>query len=171
MNLHRRRIDPKVDRELLLELHCLGNYESETPWGRNVPYESYRKYWMATSQTESFLNSLEHSLGDARTLGEIWKTDDGTPVAYLWITCKDVQGYDVVIAEVNDIAVAPEFQRRGIGRQLLEAAESHAGAHGASLLRSETGIDNLASQELHNGAGFKTYQIRYEKTLIPPVKS
>ena len=36
-----RPIDPERDRDTLLELHCMGNYDSETPWARTISYDDY----------------------------------------------------------------------------------------------------------------------------------
>ena len=55
--------------------------------------------------------------------------------------------------------------RRGIGTQMLERAVSVARSHRADLLRSETGIANLASQGIHEKYGFSVYHMQYEKLL------
>ena len=41
-------------------------------------------------------------------------------------------------AEVNRLLVAPEFQRRGVGRVLMDALESHARSIGRTLLHLDT---------------------------------
>jgi GNAT superfamily N-acetyltransferase len=41
-------------------------------------------------------------------------------------------------AEVNRLLVAPEFQRRGVGRVLMDALESHARSVGRTLLHLDT---------------------------------
>jgi GNAT superfamily N-acetyltransferase len=45
-----------------------------------------------------------------------------------------------------DIAVAPDYQRKGIGTMMLEHIEKLAKERGATMLRSNTGIVDTASQ-------------------------
>ena len=45
--------------------------------------------------------------------------------------------------------VAPEFRRHGIGRRLVAAAEAWARTQGCREMASDTGIENLLSQQSH----------------------
>jgi GNAT superfamily N-acetyltransferase len=165
MNLTIRPVDLEADRDILLNFHCRGNYESASPWARRMEYEEYRKKWLSTSQPESFLQSLAKSLEDERTITEIWEDEDKA-VAYVWIAFWDIPDYNITVAEVNDIAVANAYQRRGIATQMLAHAEQLARERGAHVFRSGTGIENLASQRLHAKQGFETYHVLYEKLLV-----
>jgi hypothetical protein len=93
-----RPIDIARDRIVLLELHCLVNYESEDPWVRDIPYEEYRSQCLATSQPDQFLTSLAASLRDRRTVAEVWEIEDKT-AAFLWVRFTEVPDYYHVIAE------------------------------------------------------------------------
>jgi len=148
----------------LLEFHCRINYESETPFAREVPYEEYRQKWFSTPQPETYLSDLSKSIKDKRTIAEILE-DNGNAVGYLWVIFADIQGYDMTVAEIMDIAVKPDYQRRDIGLLMLARIEKLAKEQGATLLRSDTGIENVASQKLHSKFGFKTKRIEYEKVL------
>ncbi len=159
-----RRIDIGKDRDILLEFHCRINYDSETPYARDVAYERYRDRWLHTSQPDAFLSHLAETMQDERTIAEILE-DDGVAVGYLWVTFHDVPDYGLTIGEVMDIAVAPEYQRQGIGRQMLRRAEVVARKHGSTLLRSDTGIENVASQRLHESLDFQPHRLSYEKVL------
>lgn len=161
-----RSIDIKTDKDTLLELHCRINYESECAWARARPYEQYREKWFSTSQPESYLKDLVESMKDKRTIAEIWQNEDSV-IAYLWVTFTNMPDYNISIAEINDIAVSPDFQRRGIALKLMAYIEQQARDRGANLLRSGTGFENTASQGLHAKSGFQTYSIRYEKLLTP----
>ena len=164
MVLRFRRININEDKNLLLEFHCRINFESETPYLRKLSYEEYREKWMSTSQPESFLSDLARTMKEDRTIAEI--LDDGdAEVGYLWVTFTDVQDYGITIAGIMDIAVAPDHQRKGIGTMMLRHIEEIAKERGATLLRSDTGIENMASQKLHESFGFKPYRIHYEKVL------
>ena len=91
--------------------------------------------------------------------------DGNVKVGYLWVTFTDVQDYGITIGEIMDIAVASDYQRKGFGTNMLRHIEELAKEQGAALLRSGTGIENLASQKLHESFGFKPYKIHYEKVL------
>jgi len=159
-----RRIDIDTDRDKLLESHCTINYASESPWVRKVPYDEYLKKWLSTSQSEFFFKDLAESMADERTISELWE-DSGTVVGYLWVIFIDLVGFNLTVAEIKDIAVIEDYRRRGIARQMLEYAENKAIERGADIFRSEAGLENLASQQLHSGFGFKPYRLLYEKLL------
>jgi len=164
--LLRRSADLDRDRTALLELHCRGNYESETPWARLAPYQAYRQVWLATPQPAQFLGALRASLQDDRTVLDVWEVS-GLVVGFLWLQLTDLPGYDAVLASVSDIAVVPEYHRRGIGGQILAYAEQAARQRGATVLRSEAGIENVASRALHERHGFGICRVILEKRLSP----
>ncbi len=157
-----RTVVLEQDRAALLEFHCQGNYESETSWARTVSYEDYRHKWLSSSQPESFLRAVRESMADPRTIAEVVE-EEGEVVALLWVTFTEIPDYGLRIAEMNDITVAPHRRRRGIGLQLLERAERLAWERGATVLRSEVGIENVASRYLHEKAGFRPFKTLYEK--------
>jgi GNAT superfamily N-acetyltransferase len=159
-----RRIDINEDRALLLEFHCRINFESETPYMRKLPYEEYRRKWLSTSQPESFLSDLAKTMKEDRTMAEMLE-DDSVKAGYLWVTFTDVQDYGITIAGIMDIAVAPDYQRKGVGTTMLMHIEEMARKQGATFLRSDTGIENVASQKLHESFGFKPCRIHYEKVF------
>jgi tRNA threonylcarbamoyladenosine biosynthesis protein TsaB len=57
-------------------------------------------------------------------------------------------------AEILTLAVIPSARGRGLGRDLMQAAASHAAALGAGTLFLEVGTDNPAALALYNGLGF-----------------
>ncbi len=120
--LQYRRINIEKDRSILLELHCQINYESETPFAREVSYEQYREKWLSTSQPESYLKHLAKTMKDKRTIAEILE-DNGILVGYLWMKLTEVEGYNITIAEIMDIIVVPDYQRQGIGTKMMKHIE------------------------------------------------
>ena len=102
---------------------------------------------------------------DKRTIAEVWE-DERFVVGYLWVVFIDLTDYNLTFAEVNDMAVVPEYQRRGIAFEMLAHSEHLAREKGAHSLRSGTGIENIASQKLHEKYGFQTYRLQYEKLLV-----
>jgi [ribosomal protein S18]-alanine N-acetyltransferase len=56
---------------------------------------------------------------------------------------------------INNVAVRPEFRRRGIAAQLLAAVLSEGRSHGARLAFLEVRAGNTAAQGLYRRAGFE----------------
>lgn len=63
-------------------------------------------------------------------------------------------------AHVTTLAVAPEFQRRGIGRRLMLALARHAVEQGSENLTLEVRVTNEAAIELYRQFGFAPAGIR-----------
>ena len=110
------------------------------------------------------MSDLAKRMKEERTIAEILEIDSAK-VGYLWVTFTDIQDYDITIAEIMDIAVAPNYQRKGVGTIMLKHIGELTKEKGAMLIRSETGIENIASQKLHEKFGFKPIRIHYEKVL------
>ncbi len=119
---------------------------------------------MRSSQPESFLSNLARTMDDDRTVAELWETGDDL-VGYLWMIFTDLSDYELTIAEFMDLGVTPKYQGKGIGEKMIKRAEEHARKMGATLFRSDTGVENLASRKLHEKVEFKPYRICYEKVL------
>ncbi len=159
-----REVDPESDMAELLELHCDANYESETPWARKLSYEEYRHKWLSTSQPERFLSDLAKTMKEEKTVAQVL-VDDDTIVGYIWVVFTEIPDYNLIVAEMNDIAVNRDYRRQGIGHELLTHACDLARQRGADVFRSDAGAENLASRKLHEKAGFSVYRVVYEKVL------
>jgi ribosomal-protein-alanine N-acetyltransferase len=82
-------------------------------------------------------------------------------------------------ARIYSLAVEAECSRRGIGRELLHAAERYARAHGRGSLRLEVRYDNSSAINLYQKLGYRTFgnypgyyadgaaALRFEKSLNP----
>jgi GNAT superfamily N-acetyltransferase len=104
---------------------------------------------------------------EPRTIAEILE-DEGRKVGYLWVTFTDIQDYNIVVAAIMDIIVTEDYRRRGVGTMMLKRIEKMAEDRGATLLRSDTGVENKASQRFHESFGFRVYRLSYEKVLREP---
>jgi 8-oxo-dGTP diphosphatase len=161
-----RKIDISKDKETLLEYHCEINYECESDFGKQMPYEMYRKKWLNTEkQVEAFISALCNSMDDNRTIAEILVGDDGATLGYIWVTFIDIADYNLIIAEINEIAVSKQYRNTGIATYAIEYIEKIAKTKGAHILRSGTGNGNIPSKNLHERCGFMPYRIEYEKKL------
>jgi ribosomal protein S18 acetylase RimI-like enzyme len=68
-------------------------------------------------------------------------------------------------AFVSDLVVRTTYRRRGIGSQLLSAAEYYARARGARSLRIGVLGRNAAARRLYGAAGFEEYEVELAKQL------
>ena len=59
------------------------------------------------------------------------------------------------LINIHDLAVAPGFRGRGIGRQLPEQVEARARALGCCKLTLEVAAENTLAQELYRTVGFR----------------
>ncbi|MEZ2347075.1 ribosomal protein S18-alanine N-acetyltransferase [Terriglobus sp. RCC_193] len=65
-----------------------------------------------------------------------------------------------VEAELESIAVSPEWQRHGAGRALMQDVLRWAASVGAAELRLEVRMSNAAAQKLYEASGFHTCGMR-----------
>lgn len=165
LKLNRRPLNVVADRDFLLRAHCSVNYECESGTVRQTPYAEYEERWLKTRQADEFFQALSDSLADSRTVAEIWETNTGNPVAYVWMTFFEIRDYGLSVAELRDIFVTEEFRRQGIADSICRYCIRSARASGAGIIRSGTGACNVASQRMHAKLGFSTYRFEYEKTL------
>jgi GNAT superfamily N-acetyltransferase len=62
-------------------------------------------------------------------------------------------------AFIHDMAVIPEYRRRGVADKLLQEARCWAGRHGVNQIRAMVAVENHAATELFSQAGYRaTYR-------------
>lgn len=104
-----------------------------------------------------------------------------TPFARMFVAVHEpdtVVGYAVIYlaadeSELANLAVAPSYRGRGVGRRLLRAAMSEAATRGAQSMYLEVRASNFAAQSLYGSAGFvavgrrqRYYQQPVEDALV-----
>lgn len=62
--------------------------------------------------------------------------------------------------DIMTIAVAPEFRRKGIAKELISRLESWAKARGAIAMMLEVDVTNSDAIELYTSLGYETLNIR-----------
>jgi GNAT superfamily N-acetyltransferase len=81
--------------------------------------------------------------------------------ACLYFSASSVEAEDIVI--MNDLYVVPDARGGGVGRRLIEATVTFAGAHRRPLVRWSTAIDNRRAQRLYEQMGAeRTAWFEYE---------
>lgn len=149
-------------REALLEL-SLRAWAPVFPLVReDVPDFVCRSFWPDGWETRQ-RSDLAQVLDD--TPGEVdVAVSDEVPVG--WV-CTRLHPEDSM-GEVFVVAVAPEVQNRGVGRMLLEHAETRVRAAGMSMIMVETGGDrgHAPARSLYRSEGYVRWPVaRYFKDL------
>lgn len=93
----------------------------------------------------------------------------GRQKCWLAVVGGEIRGYVVVAygggdAELLNIAVSPTWQRKGLGRQLLEHAVSFVDGH-ADMLFLEVRVSNHRAIELYSAEGF--FEVGHRKNYYP----
>jgi ribosomal-protein-alanine N-acetyltransferase len=98
----------------------------------------------------------------------------GRDDATLWVAVIDgnVAGYAVVWyvlreAELGNLAVAPGWRRRGLGRRLLDLALDISRERGAERIYLEVRVSNRVAQELYELRGFQHVGLRRRYYRVP----
>lgn len=89
-----------------------------------------------------------------------------------WLEDGSVEGYLIgwVVFEefhIANLAVSPDFRRRGVARALVEHALDWAKAEGAEQALLEVRASNEAAQRLYRSLGFDLISIRKDYYIHP----
>jgi GNAT superfamily N-acetyltransferase len=92
-------------------------------------------------------------------------TVDGEVVGNLWLfTDPSLPSRDTFI---YDIEINGEHRGKGLGRALLEAAESWCATHGVTTLRLNVFAPNTTARALYESAGFVPTSMHMMKRIAP----
>jgi len=80
----------------------------------------------------------------------------------------EIEDGDIEYGLVSDLIVASKFRKQGIGKKLLEAAETYAKSNEVKCLRIGVLAANQTANKLYDSMGFKKLYIEREKTLLVP---
>lgn len=90
---------------------------------------------------------------------------DGRVVGFAFVEVRIAIGDGSPRAELTDLFVLEAYRRRGIGRLLVSAAETHAKARGAETLFLLTGTDNDRAQAFYRAVGYSGYSLALRRSL------
>jgi ribosomal protein S18 acetylase RimI-like enzyme len=89
----------------------------------------------------------------------------GARVGVAWVVAAADPFGGYPTAHLEDLAVAPGHEGRGVGRALLAAAERWADARGCRALTLHVWPDNARARALYEAAGFVEAMVRLRKPL------
>ena len=90
---------------------------------------------------------------------------DGEVVGHLWLFTDPTQ--PVRDTFIYDIEINESHRGRGLGRALLEAAESWCAEHGSSSVRLNVFAPNIAARALYESAGYAPTSTHMMKRISP----
>ena len=81
------------------------------------------------------------------------------------VTSEELEDGKLQYGYISDIVVRQQYRGTGIGRELMEAAESFARESNVRYLRIAVLAANRLAHELYRTAGFSDYSVELEKML------
>ena len=84
------------------------------------------------------------------------------------VKSEEIEDGEIEYGLVSDLIVASKFRRQGLGRKLLEAAESYARANEVRWLRIGVLAENHSANALYESLDFKKLYVECEKQLTGP---
>ena len=142
-------------RECLIELQ---NHEraidSRIPSGEDI--------------VDAYLPEMLNRCGNC--MGKILVAEvDGEIAGYVTIltkvTSEELAAGDFEYGLVSDIVILQKYRKRGLGRELLDAAETYARACKVKCLRIGALEGNQAARTLYSSMGFSCLYVELEKDL------
>lgn len=121
----------KMSREHLSEVASIEEMSFSLPWS---------------------LESLELMLTEQASA--LVALEDGRVLGYVGMICVLDEG------QIINVAVHPDARRRGVGRSLMEAAETYAKERGIVFLSLEVRESNIAARSLYSSLGWEEQGIR-----------
>ena len=121
----------KMSREHLSEVASIEEMSFSLPWS---------------------LESLELMLTDQASA--LVALEDGRVLGYVGMMCVLDEG------QIINVAVHPDARRRGVGRTLMEAAQTYAKERGIVFLSLEVRESNIAARSLYSSLGWEEQGIR-----------
>jgi len=81
---------------------------------------------------------------------------------------EELEDANIEYGLISDLIVSSQFRKRGLGKVLLQAAESYAECNGVRWLRVSVLAENHVADNLYDSMGFKKLFVEREKKLTGP---
>jgi len=145
------------------DLQLVRKHTVETAW--TSISENERKELDKEKWTKHILELFEKL--SKRETDKIFVAEDKshTFLGYLWVGEGSNMMTGLKHGHVYDIFVKKGFRGKGLGRTLLEKAQSYCREKGYSRIRLMVYVNNANAIGLYNKMGFKTEQMHMEKAL------
>ena len=102
--------------------------------------------------------------------GVLVADDNGTIAGYVTVLNRvqsdDLDDGDIEFGLVTDLLVRRAHRGRGLGRELMNAAETFARSNEVRWLRISVMAANHAARELYSSLGFDEIYVELEKSLV-----
>jgi ribosomal protein S18 acetylase RimI-like enzyme len=126
------------------------------------------EYFRATSSPPPMRPAIERLLRDGQGAW-LLAEHEGRIVGFVTIELRPAPDEPFMVPEVratvDSLGILPAWRRRGIGRQLMAAAERWAREHGAQRLMLSVWEFNDGAKGLYDALGYTTFIHRMWKTL------
>ena len=99
-------------------------------------------------------------------VGEIESEVAGYVTILTKVVSEELEDGHLEYGLVSDLAVKKKYRGRGLGRKLLDAAETYARASGVNWLRIGVLAPNQQARSLYLSMGFSDHYIELEKKLV-----
>ncbi len=140
----------------------------ETLRNELTPYErertSHRKL------VNIMAKNLRRFMASASMLTLVAETEAGERAGFIMVGKSSSVFTDQQQAFVYDIAVTPQFRRRGIGRMLMERAEAYAREQEMGFITLMVDCRNEAARTLYAQLGFEDGKVLMRKLLADPAE-
>jgi len=118
-------------------------------------FDAYRQFYRRPSDLAAARSFLRARIARDEAVIYLARDEDGRARGFvlLYPTFSSVRLGPIFV--LNDLFVAPEARRSGVGGALLERAREHALAAGAKALVLATAEDNATAQSVYAAHGWK----------------
>ena len=91
--------------------------------------------------------------------------DDDTITGFAMLHSTPVLHRPTAVGRITAIAVAPSRQSRGVGRELVQAAEDHFREQGLGRIEVTSGPMHLKAHDFYRRLGYEDQGVRFAKNI------
>jgi ribosomal protein S18 acetylase RimI-like enzyme len=139
---------------------------SETIWSELTPYE--QAHTSRRRLVNTMGKNLRRLMASSGLVTLVAQTSEGERAGFIMVGRSVSVFTDRQQAFVYDVAVAPAFRRRGIGRMLMEQAETYAREKQMEFITLMVDCHNKAARGLYAQLGFEDGKVLMRKLLVEP---